>query len=81
MSDSLREVKLKIGKGTYTIQTALDDESLERVSEVVSEIIGKFGTYTTKEEALALVCLTLGWRLEKATRRLKTLADMVDKLK
>lgn len=82
MSQSLREIKLKIGKGTYTIQTVLDGDTIERVSALISEVMGKVDEYnTTKEEALALTCLTLGWKLDKITRRLKVLAETMDKLK
>lgn len=81
MEEALREVKIKIGKGNYTLQTALDEESVERVSELIAEITSKITEYTTKEEILALVCMTLGWRLEKTALRLKTLAETMDKLK
>lgn len=81
MEESLRNVKLKIGKGTYSLQTALDDDSVARVSELIAEVMSKVENFSTKEEALALVCMTLGWKLDKATRRMKILAETMDKLK
>lgn len=79
--EELRKIKLKIGKRSYNLQTALDDDAVERVAALTSEIAGKLDEFTPQEERLALVCMTLAWKLERATAKMKLLAETMDKLK
>jgi len=81
MSTELRKVSLKLGKGTYTLRTALDDEALRNLTRVVSEIAGKLDEQVPQEDQLAIICMTLGWKLEKISRRLKLLLETMDKMK
>ena len=81
MSADLRKVSLKIGKGTYTLQTVLDDDALRNLTRIISEVTDKLDEHVPQEDRLAIICMTLGWRLEKIARRLKLLVETMDKIK
>ncbi|MCL1941892.1 MAG: hypothetical protein FWG09_08100 [Synergistaceae bacterium] len=81
MSAELRKVSLRIGKGTYTLQTVLDDDAIENLTDVISEITDKLDERASQEDQLAVICMTLGWKLEKISRRLKLLLEIMEKIK
>ena len=81
MSAGLRNVTLKLGKGTYTLQTALDNAALENLMNVISEITDELDERVPQEDQLVITCMTLGWKLEKISRSLKLLLDIMEKMK
>jgi len=81
MSAELRKVALKLGKGTYTLQTALDDNALANLTRTISEITDRLDERVPQEDQLAVICMTLGWKLEKISRRLKLLLEIMEKMK
>ena len=81
MSAELRKISLKLGKGTYTLQTALDDDAIRNLTRVISEITDKFEEQVSQEDQLAIICMTLGWKLEKISRRLKLLLETMEKMR
>ena len=81
MSAGLRNVNLKLGKGTYMLQTELDDATLESLRRIMSEITDKLDERVPQEDQLAVVCMTLGWKLEKISRRMKLLLEFMEKMK
>ena len=81
MSVELRKVGLKLGKGTYTLQTALDDDAIRNLTRVISEITDRLDEQVPQEDQLAIICMTLGWKLEKISRRLKILLDTMEKMR
>jgi hypothetical protein len=80
MSVEHRKVSIKIGKGTYTLQTVLDDDALKNLTRIISEVTDKLDEQVPQEEQLAITCMTLGWKLEKISRRLKILLDTMGKM-
>jgi hypothetical protein len=81
MSAELRKVNLKLGKGTYTLRTVLDDDALKNLTRIISEITEKLEEQVPQEDQLAIICMTLGWKLEKISRRLKLLLETMEKMK
>ena len=81
MSAELRKVILKLGKGTYTLQTALDDNAIKNLTRAISEVADKLDERVPQEEQLAIICMTLGWKLEKISRRLNNLLETMEKIK
>jgi len=81
MSAGLRKVSIRLGKGTYTLQTELDDATLENLRRIMSEITDRLDERVSQEDQLAVVCMTLGWKLEKISRRLKLLIEIMEKMK
>jgi hypothetical protein len=80
MSSELRKVNLKLGKGTYTLWTVLDDNALKSLTRMISEITEKLEEQVPQEDQLAIICMTLGWKLEKISRRLKLLLKTMEKM-
>jgi len=81
MSAELRKISLKLGKGTYTLQTALDDDAIRNLTRVISGITDKLEEQVSQEDQLAIICMTLGWKLEKVSRRLKILIETMEKMR
>jgi hypothetical protein len=81
MLAELRKVNLKLGKGTYTLQTMLDDVAIGDLTRAISGIADKLDERVPQEEQLAIICMTLGWKLEKISRRLKLILDIMEKMK
>ncbi|MCL2147051.1 MAG: hypothetical protein FWH52_04495 [Synergistaceae bacterium] len=80
MSAELRKVNLKLGKGTYTLWTVLDDNALNSLTRMISEVTEKLEEQVPQEDQLAIICMTLGWKLEKISRRLRLLLDTMEKM-
>jgi hypothetical protein len=81
MSTELRKVNLRIGKGTYTLRTALDDDALKNLTRIISEVAEKLDEQVPQDDQLAIICMTLGWKLEKISRRLRILLEAMEKMK
>ena len=81
MSAEPRKVNLKLGKGTYTLWTVLDDNALKSLTHMISEVTEKLEEQVPQEDQLAIICMTLGWKLEKISRRLRLLLETMDKMK
>ncbi|MCL2768105.1 MAG: hypothetical protein FWE49_05225 [Synergistaceae bacterium] len=81
MSAELRKVNLRIGKGSYTLQTVLEDDEIDSLTRTISEITEKLDERVPQEEQLAVICMTLGWRLEKISRRLRLLIESMEKMR
>jgi len=66
-----REVRIKIGKRSYSIQTELDDEMLKRVVDIVKEAGGVINGSVDQDNLLMLTCLQLAYNLEKVSELLE----------
>lgn len=73
----LRDIRILIGKRNYRVQTALDDESLQKVIALVTEVAKGFGDGLDQENLLLFTCLHLAYSLEKVS---KNLGDFVEEL-
>ncbi|HCL80469.1 MAG TPA: hypothetical protein DIC53_10945 [Synergistaceae bacterium] len=65
-----REVPVRVGKKAYFLETALDDDTLARVSGIMSEVADEFADGLDQEQVLLLSCLQLAWTLDKIGSRL-----------
>ena len=75
MTPSLHDVTIKVGRSVYNIKTTLDDASLARVVGMMSEISAGFEHAPDQERTLLLLCLQLGWALEKVRSRLESVSE------
>lgn len=78
MTSSLRDVKIKVGRSVYHVRTSLDDESLTRVTELMAEITGDLDRTLDQEKILLLLCLQLGWTLEKIRSRIDGVSEELE---
>ena len=80
--DTLREVFLSIGKGSYSIRTPLKDEDLERVEALIRQAGPHPGDCAhvpfrgmDQENLLVLTCLQLAYTLDSVTAKLEILSE------
>lgn len=73
-----REVPVRVGKKVYFLGTALDDETLVRVSDIISEVVGEFADGLDQERVLLLSCLQLAWTLDKIGSRLGQAMETIE---
>ncbi|MDR2527680.1 MAG: hypothetical protein LBD04_01495 [Synergistaceae bacterium] len=70
-----REVSLVIGRRSYRVQTALDDDTLARVTEIVQGVGEAVGAGVDQNHLLMLTCLQLAYSLEKISGALQPLEN------
>lgn len=59
-----RNVMITLGKKTYSIETALDDSTLNRVIGNIQESFSDYLDGEDQEKCLLLACLDLSYRLD-----------------
>ncbi|MDR1376764.1 MAG: cell division protein ZapA [Synergistaceae bacterium] len=82
---NLREVKIVIGTRSYRMQTALDESTLARVTNILDDVeqVVKEGLgqeHFNQEDLLMLTCLQLAYSLEKISRNLEPLENKLEDL-
>ena len=75
---STRDVFLTIGKSTYTIQTALENEELDRVKGLINEACGEIVKGAKQEDLLMLTCLRLAYSLDVVNGKIQSILDKID---
>ncbi len=79
MTSSLRDVTIKVGRSVYHVRTSLDDESLMRVTKLMAEFTGELEHTLDQEKILLLLCLQLGWTLEKIRSKIDVFSEELEK--
>jgi hypothetical protein len=62
------------------MQTALDESTLERVTNIVDEVGQAIGSGTDQDHLLMLTCLQLAYSLEKILGKLEPLESRLENL-
>lgn len=78
MPSPLRDVTIRMGRKSYFLKTALDDESLSRISSISSEITKSFSSSLEQEDLLLLSCLQLAWSLEKIGAKMESAVALAE---
>ena len=73
-----RDVFLTIGKGTYTINTPLDNAELDRVKALIDEASGEIIKGARQEDILMLTCLRLAYSLDSVSYKLNKILEKID---
>ena len=73
-----RDVFLTIGKGTYTINTPLDTQELDRVKALIDEASGEIIKGARQEDILMLTCLRLAYSLDSVSNKLSKILEKID---
>lgn len=72
----MRRVRLRVGKKSYPIRTALTDEELDRLMKPLNVVIEESsGGRMGQEERLLLALLRYAWQLETIRLRLEEMAE------
>lgn len=75
-----REVSLVIGRRSYRVQTALDDDTLARVVNIVQGVVEAVGSSVDQNHLLMLTCLQLAYSLEKISNTIQPLEKRLEAL-
>ena len=73
-----RDVFLTIGKGTYTINTPLDTQELDRIKALIDEACGEIIKGAKQEDILMLTCLRLAYMLDGVSTKLNKILEHID---
>jgi hypothetical protein len=72
----MRRVRLRVGKKSYPIRTALTDEELDRLMRPLNVVIEESsGGRMGQEERLLLALLRYAWQLETIRLRLEKMVE------
>ena len=70
-----RDVSLNIGKGIYTINTPLENETIDRIKALINEACGEITIGNKQEDLLMLTCLRLAYSLDAVNEKLKLILE------
>ena len=73
-----RDVFLTIGRGSYTIQTAIEDDELDRIKSLIDEACGKITEGSKQEDMLMLTCLRLAYALDSVNGKLNKTLELLE---
>ncbi len=74
-----RDVFLTIGKGTYTINTPLENEELDRIKNLINDASGEIIKGAKQEDILMLTCLRLAYSLDSVGNKVRKILENIDK--
>ena len=69
--EGLRTVVLRLGEGTYSLRTRLDEESWDRVKALVGAVFDEAPRHLPREQRLVMACLEMALSLDRIGERLK----------
>ncbi len=69
--EDLRTVALRLGEGTYSLRTRLDEESWDRVKTLVGAAFDEAPRHLPREQRLVMACLEMALSLDRIGERLK----------
>ncbi len=72
-----RDVYLTIGKGSYTLNTSIDNETLDRIKALIDEACGEIIKGAKQEDILMLTCVRLAYALDTINGKLKIILDKI----
>ena len=74
-----RDVFLTIGKGTYTINTPLENDELDRIKNLINDACGEIIKGAKQEDILMLTCLRLAYSLDSVGGKVRKILENIDK--
>ena len=73
-----RDVYLTIGKSSYTLNTSIDNETLDRIKALIDEACGEIIKGAKQEDILMLTCVRLAYSLDTINEKLKTVLEKIN---
>jgi hypothetical protein len=68
-----RSVRIKLGKRSYNVRTALEPEQLDRIVALLHRVVEESGNNRDQEELLGLTSLRLAFFLDDIASKLESL--------
>lgn len=73
-----RDVYLTIGKGSYTFNTPIDNDELDRIKSLIDDACGEIVKGANQEDILMLTCVRLAYALDTVNGKLKNILAQID---
>ena len=73
-----RDVYLTIGKGSYTFNTPIDNEELDRIKSLIDDACGEIVKGAKQEDILMITCVRLAYALDNVNEKLKKILEKID---
>ncbi|MBR6901815.1 MAG: cell division protein ZapA [Synergistaceae bacterium] len=73
-----RDVYLTIGKNSYTFNTPIDNEVLDRIKKLIDEACGEIVKGARQEDILMLTCVRLAYSLDMVNEKLKKILERME---
>lgn len=73
-----RDVYLTIGKGSYTFNTPIENEELDRIKSLIDDACGEIVKGANQEDILMLTCVRLAYALDTVNEKLKNILAKID---
>ncbi|MBQ7559781.1 MAG: cell division protein ZapA [Synergistaceae bacterium] len=73
-----RDVYLTIGKSSYTMNTPIDNEVLDRIKALIDEACGEIVKGAKQEDILMLTCVRLAYSLDTVNEKLKKILARIE---
>ena len=73
-----RDVYLTIGKNSYTLNTSIENEELDRVKALIDDACGEIVKGARQEDILMLTCVRLAYALDSVNEKLKTILEKIN---
>lgn len=73
-----RDVYLTIGKGSYTFNTPIDNDELDRIKSLIDDACGEIVKGAKQEDILMITCVRLAYALDSVNEKLKKILEKID---
>ena len=73
-----RDVYLTIGKGSYTFNTPIENDELDRIKSLIDDACGEIVKGARQEDILMLTCVRLAYALDNVNEKLKNILAKID---
>lgn len=73
-----RDVYLTIGKGSYTFNTPIDNDELDRIKSLIDDACGEIVKGARQEDILMITCVRLAYALDSVNEKLKKILEKID---
>ena len=73
-----RDVYLTIGKSSYTLNTPIENDELDRIKKLIDDACGEIVKGAKQEDILMLTCVRLAYALDSVNEKLKNVLAKID---
>ncbi|MBQ7197343.1 MAG: hypothetical protein IJS40_08045 [Synergistaceae bacterium] len=73
-----RDVYLTIGKGTYTLNSSIENEDFDRIRSLIDDACGEIIKGAKQEDVLMLTCVRLAYALDTVNGKLKKILEKIE---
>ncbi|MBR1485943.1 MAG: hypothetical protein IJ597_01635 [Synergistaceae bacterium] len=73
-----RDVYLTIGKSSYSFNTSIDNDEIDRIKSLIDDACGEIIKGAKQEDILMLTCVRLAYTLDTVNGKLKNILEKIE---